>query len=418
VTKPAQPRASVAAAESAEVARRVVAHFRSVRRDLPWRRSRDPYAIWVSEIMLQQTRVAAVVPYYERWMARFPTVTALAEAPLDDVLAAWAGLGYYSRARNLHRGAREVVTRHGGALPASAAALRALPGIGPYTAGAIASIAFAQPEPLVDGNVARVLARLYAIDIDIKSSAASSTLWRLAAELVPGDAPGDFNQGLMELGATVCTPLGPTCLLCPLTALCRARAQGREHELPRMPARKRPHELPLIDATALWIERRGKLLLARRTPDGLYGGLWELPQTHAPPVHTAVQTSGRDASPDIGDRDDRDDPTSPAAPGDLASLLGLRICLHGSAPVAEHSQTLTHRRLRIRVFAASLADGARARLGKSSTERYDRLTWQPLATLAERGLSAATQAIIRMHRENPGWSRTHAPSSCSPKATS
>lgn len=400
------------------MARRVVAHFRSVHRDLPWRRSRDPYAIWVSEIMLQQTRVAAVVPYYERWMARFPTVTALAEAPLDDVLAAWSGLGYYSRARNLHRGAQEVVAHHGGALPASAAALRALPGIGPYTAGAIASIAFAQPEPLVDGNVARVLARLYAIDIDIKSSAASSTLWRLAGELVPGDAPGDFNQGLMELGATVCTPLGPTCLLCPLTALCRARAQGREHELPRMPARKRPHELPLIDATALWIERRGKLLLARRTPEGLYGGLWELPQTHAPPAHTPAQSSDRDAPPNVGDVGNRD---ALGAPGDLdalAGLLGLRISLHGSAPVAAHSQTLTHRRLHIRVFAASPADGARARLGKSSVERYDRLAWQPLATLAERGLSAATQAIIRMYRENPGWSTIHAPSSYSPKATS
>ena len=394
------------------MARRVVAHYRSAHRDLPWRRSRDPYAIWVSEIMLQQTRVAAVVPYYERWMARFPNVTALAEAPLDDVLAAWSGLGYYSRARNLHRGAQADVARHGGALPASAAALRALPGIGPYTAGAIASIAFAQPEPLVDGNVARVLARLYALDIDIKSSAASSTLWRLAGELVPGDAPGDFNQGLMELGATVCTPLGPTCLLCPLAALCRARAQGRERELPRMPARKRPHELPLIDATALWIERRGKLLLARRTPDGLYGGLWELPQTHAPPAHIPAQSSDRDASPDTDDARDARDIDA------LASLLGLRISLHGSAPVAAHSQTLTHRRLRIRVFAASPADGSRARLGKSSVERYDRLVWQPLATLAERGLSAATQAIICLYRENPGWSTTHAPSSCSPKATS
>src|SRR5690606_19596966 len=153
-----------------------------------------------------------------------------------------------------------LVASHGGALPASAATLRGLPGIGPYTAGAIASIAFGQPEPLVDGNVARVLARLYAIGDDIKSPAATRVLWRLAAQMVPPDAPGDFNQGLMELGATVCTPLSPACLLCPLQALCRARAQGREHELPRMPARRRPHELPLIDARALWIERGGKLL--------------------------------------------------------------------------------------------------------------------------------------------------------------
>ncbi|HWN68255.1 MAG TPA: A/G-specific adenine glycosylase [Haliangium sp.] len=388
--KPSAGDSAVPGPEPTEVARRVVAHFRSVRRDLPWRRSRDPYAIWVSEIMLQQTRVAAVVPYFERWMARFPTIRALAEAPLDDVLAAWAGLGYYSRARNLHRCARAVMDSHGGALPVSAAALRGLPGIGPYTAGAIASIAFGQPEPLVDGNVARVLARVYAIDDAIKSSAAGRVLWRLAAQMVPTSAPGDFNQGLMELGATVCTPLSPACLLCPLSTLCRARAQGREHELPRMPARRRADELPLIDARALWIERRGKLLLARRTPQGLYGGLWELPQVEAGPEADAIADA----------------------------ILATPVRLHGRAPVVEHCQTLTHRRLRIRVFAASLADGARARLAQSSAERYERLIWQPLPSLAERGLSAATQAIIRTYRENHGWTKTHAPSSSSPAATS
>jgi A/G-specific adenine glycosylase len=397
------------------VARRVVAHFRSMRRDLPWRRSRDPYAIWISEIMLQQTRVAAVVPYFERWMTRFPTITALASAPLDDVLAAWAGLGYYSRARNLHRCARAVVEQHGGALPAAAAALRRLPGIGPYTAGAIASIAFGRPEPLVDGNVARVLARLYAIEAEIKSPAAGRTLWRLAATLVPHDAPGDFNQGLMELGATVCTPLSPTCLVCPLVTLCQARAQGRERELPRMPARKRPEELPLIDASALWIERRGKLLLARRAPAGLYGGLWELPQIEAPLDRTA-RAPAPSASPPAS-------PTANAKPTELlteilSELLATPVHLHGDAPVVEHCQTLTHRRLRIRVFVASLATGARARLGKSSAERYDSLTWQPLHALAERGLSAATQAILRTHRENHGWSQTHAPSSSSTRASS
>jgi A/G-specific adenine glycosylase len=391
------PDGASTAPEPTEVARRVVAHFRSVRRDLPWRRSRDPYAIWISEIMLQQTRVAAVVPYFERWMARFPTIAALAAAPLDDVLAAWAGLGYYSRARNLHRCARELVERHAGALPPSAAALRALPGIGRYTAGAIASIAFGQPEPLVDGNVARVLARVYAIDDDIKSSAATRLLWRLASQMVPPSAPGDFNQGLMELGATVCTPLSPACLLCPLAALCRARAQGRERELPRMPGRRRPDELPLIDARALWIERRGKLLLARRTPEGLYGGLWELPQVEA----------RTEAKPEAGPET-----------GPETAILTTPVRLHGAAPVIEHRQTLTHRRLRIRVFAASLPDGARARLAESSAERYERLIWQPLTALAERGLSAATQAIIRIYRENHGWSKTHAPSRSSPAATS
>src|SRR5262245_11122913 len=187
-----------------EIARAVVAHYAGARRDLPWRRTRDPYAIWVSEIMLQQTRVATVIPYWERWMARFPTATALATAPLDDVLALWAGLGYYSRARNLWNGARAL---DGGTLPRTAAGLRAVPGIGPYTAGAIASIALGERAPLVDGNVARVLARVFAIEHDIKSTAGNKALWARAGELMTAlpetAAPGDLNQGLMELGATL-----------------------------------------------------------------------------------------------------------------------------------------------------------------------------------------------------------------------
>ncbi|MEO8549988.1 MAG: A/G-specific adenine glycosylase, partial [Kofleriaceae bacterium] len=191
----------------AEIGAAIVAHYTSVKRDLPWRRSRDPYAIWVSEIMLQQTRVQTVIPYWERWMARFPTVRALAAAPLDDVLAAWAGLGYYSRARNLKKGAETVVAKLSGELPRRASELREVPGIGPYTAGAIASIAFGERAPLVDGNVARVLARVYGITDDIKSTAGQRALWQragtLVAELPASAAPGDLNQGLMELGATL-----------------------------------------------------------------------------------------------------------------------------------------------------------------------------------------------------------------------
>ena len=379
-----------------EVARRVVAHFRSIQRDLPWRRTRDPYAIWVSEIMLQQTRVAAVIPYFERWLERFPTVTALAEAPLDEVLRLWAGLGYYSRARNLHRGAQELVAHHGGKLPASAAALRDLPGIGRYTAGAIASIAFSLHEPLVDGNVARVLARLHAIEDDIKSPAVTRDLWRLAGALVPAEAPGDFNQGLMELGATVCTPARPSCLMCPLRDLCRARAAGREAELPIMPARKRPEDLPLIDACALWIERRGRLLLARRVPRGLFGGLWELPQAE-------------DMTPGPGSAPGRDA---------LLRLIPAEIRLTGSGPVAEHRQLLTHRRLRIRVFQAEIVGAGKGfSLGKPAVSHYERFVWQSLPALEERGLSAATQAIVRNYRENSGWNATQRPSRSSTKAT-
>jgi A/G-specific adenine glycosylase len=352
-----------------DIARLVIAHFRAHKRDMPWRQTRDPYAIWVSEIMLQQTRVAAVIPYYQRWMKRFPTVRALAEAPLDDVLAAWSGLGYYSRARNLHRGAQHVIAHLGGALPRSIKELRAIPGIGAYTAGAVASIAFDMPEPLVDGNVARVLARLHALEGDIKSSATTRTLWKLAAELVPERAPGDFNQGLMELGATVCTPARPGCPVCPLRDPCRARAAGRELELPRTAARKPARSLPLIDARALWITHKDQVLLARRAPQGLYGGLWELPQTENPEKLEALVPGAR---------------------------------LESAEPALEHRQTLSHRRLRIRVYPATLAARRDHRnpslpgLGKPARERYDRLAWHPLAPdpAAQRGLSAATQSII------------------------
>src|SRR5690349_6148043 len=240
---------------------RLLEWYRAHRRDLPWRRTRDAYGIWVSEVMLQQTRVAVVVPYWERWMERFPGAAELAAAPLDDVLACWSGLGYYGRARNLHAGAREVVARYGGRVPGEAAELRTLPGVGRYTAGAIASIAFGRREPLVDGNVARVLARVYAVEEDVKSTAGQKRLWQLAGELVPDEAPGDFNQALMELGATVCTP-APRCEACPVAEACAARAAGRERELPVVGARAADADKPLLRTVAAWMERRGRLLLA------------------------------------------------------------------------------------------------------------------------------------------------------------
>lgn len=370
-----------------DLARAVVAYFRAARRDLPWRRTRDPYAIWVSEVMLQQTRVATVIPYFERWMQLFPTVEALARAPLDDVLAAWSGLGYYSRARNLHRGAKYVLEHHGGAVPQTTDALCLMPGIGRYTAGAIASIAFAECVPVVDGNVARVLARLYAIEGNIKSSASMRRLWSIAGELVPADAPGDFNQGLMELGATVCTPSSPACLVCPLRDSCRARATGRERELPHMPARKSADSLPLIDASALYIVARGRLLLARRVPSGLFGGLWELPQTE-------------DAS--------------------LLETLVPGARLTSTTPIWQHRQTLTHRRLLIRVYAARMtrtATQARSGLGKPGHERYDKLAWHSLDVVTTRGVSAATQTIIQALAEKEPWNSIKKPSRSSTKGS-
>lgn len=267
--------ANVATEQLASLRSALLAWYGEHRRDLPWRRADDPYAVWVSEMMLQQTRVATVIPYYERWMARFPTLADLARAELDEVLGVWQGLGYYARARRLHGAARAVLARHGGELPADVDALLELPGVGPYTAGAIASIAFGLEAPLVDGNVARVLARAFAIDTDITRAAAQRQLHGLAAALVRGPAPGDFNQALMELGATVCTPASPRCLLCPWRDVCVARAEGRQAELP-VKAKK---VAPRLEQRHAWVLQRADdtVLVARRNTDGLLGGLWEFP---------------------------------------------------------------------------------------------------------------------------------------------
>ena len=241
-------------------------------RDLPWRSSSDPYAILVSEIMAQQTRVETVIPYYRRWLDRFPTVEALALAPEDDVLKAWEGLGYYSRARNLHRAARVLRESHDGKLPDTASALRDLPGIGPYTAGAVASIAFSRAEPAVDGNVRRVYARLFD-----EPAPSPKQVTRWAADVVDPRRPGDFNQSLMELGATVCTPRGPSCEVCPVATWCRARTAGTVElrPLPRQRAavRREVRDVAVLVRDALTPE----VLMWRRPAKGLLAGLWEFP---------------------------------------------------------------------------------------------------------------------------------------------
>ncbi len=264
-----------ASASTDRAVRQLLEWYAARKRDLPWRRTRDPYAIWVSEVMLQQTQVKTVLGYYERWMQRFPTVAALAAAADADVLHAWQGLGYYSRARRLLSGARAVTERHGGELPRDVAALLALPGIGPYSAGAIASIAFGLPEPLVDGNVVRVLTRWFALRGDPAKAPLKQRLWQLARQLVPADRPADFNQGLMELGATLCTPLSPRCPECPLAVECAALKQGLERDLPELAKRKKPTEL----LTAAAYVRRGDAVLLRQLPPDAprWAGLWVLP---------------------------------------------------------------------------------------------------------------------------------------------
>jgi A/G-specific adenine glycosylase len=266
-------------ARRARVVEALGAWFDGAARDLPWRRTRDPWAILLSEVMLQQTRVDVVVPYWSRMLERFPTPADMAAAPIDDVLSRWSGLGYYRRARNLWLCAREVVERFGGALPPEPDALRTLPGVGAYTAGAVASIAFDRPAPLVDGNVARVLARLAGIDDDPRSGTGQRRLWSEAASLVPQERPGRFNQALMELGATICTPRSPACAVCPLEKDCVARRDGRVGELPKVAPKRAPREVHLL--AAVLRDASGRAVLARRPADGSFGAMWEPPMMEA-----------------------------------------------------------------------------------------------------------------------------------------
>jgi len=243
-------------------------------RDLPWRRTLDIYRIWVSEIMLQQTQVETVIPYYERFVEAFPNVFRLAAAEEDRVLKLWAGLGYYSRARNLHWAAKVIVAERKGAFPENAADWRRLPGVGRYSAGAIASIALGESTPVLDGNVKRVLARWFGITEDIDHAHTTKRMWELAGTLVPAKRPGDFNQALMELGARVCRPKGFRCEDCPLRKLCTAAAAGTQD---RLPVRKRKPAGPHYQVAAAVIRRNGRILIGKRPSRGLLGGLWEFP---------------------------------------------------------------------------------------------------------------------------------------------
>jgi A/G-specific adenine glycosylase len=256
----------------------LLAWYRSHRRDLPWRASRDPYRIWVAEIMLQQTRIAAVLPYFHRFLKKFPTVRSLARAREDDVLRLWSGLGYYSRARNLHRAAKEIVARHNGKFPASLEAALALPGVGRYTAAAVLSIACGVPLAVLDGNVARVLARLGAIRGDLRAPRRWRHLGETAQNLLAPLAPGDWNQALMELGETVCTPQSPRCGVCPVSRWCRAHARHLTGCIPS-PRRKRA-AVKIRIAAAILRDPRGRTLLVRDpgAHDGvLFSRMWQFP---------------------------------------------------------------------------------------------------------------------------------------------
>lgn len=342
--------------------------FKQSRRDLPWRQSSDPYRIWLSEIMLQQTRVETVIPYYERFLAAFPTVKRLAVAKLDDVLRLWAGLGYYSRARNLHAAANALANEHRGRFPTSAAILATLPGVGRYTAAAVASIAFDERAAVLDGNVKRVLARLLAIRESIDDRRTVDRLWNEAEAFVDATSPGDFNQAMMELGATVCSPRSPRCDECPIRTHCAAARLGLADDLPLKSKRAEP---PVVHAVAAAIRRNGKLLVVQRPLRGLLGGMWMLPGGDL--------TNGQ---------------TPEAALAQYAhGQTGLRIAV--SSPVGEIRHQFTHRSLRLTIYEAALAPATgRQRRSASAESRWispEAPFAVALATVDRKALALANQ---------------------------
>lgn len=258
-----------------EFRRRLRGWYRCSARDLPWRRTRDPYQVWVSEIMLQQTQVATVEAYFQRFIAALPTIASLATAPEDMVLRLWEGLGYYRRARQMHRAARILVAEHGGVFPSDPTAVRRLPGIGRYTAGAILSIAFDASEPILEANTVRLLSRLLALRVDPSRASSQRLLWRAADEILPRRGAGEFNQALMELGSQVCRPRNPDCPSCPVGRLCPTGPAGQTAEIP--PPRRKP-VWENVRAAAVIVRRRGRVLLVRRGERERWAGLWDFPR--------------------------------------------------------------------------------------------------------------------------------------------
>ncbi len=339
-------------------------------RELPWRGLQNPYAVWVSEIMLQQTRVETVIPYFARWLERFPTLADLAAASEQEVLRLWEGLGYYSRARNLQRAARVVVSEYGGQLPANRASLEKLPGIGRYTAGAIASIAFGLDEPALDGNIRRVLARLFDVALPARSPAGEKRLWELARETLPAGRAGDYNQALMDLGSAICTPQNPVCLLCPLMELCQARALGVQEQRPVLPE-KAP--VPHITVSAAVIQRDGQVLISRRPQDGLLGGMWEFPGGKLEPGETLAACLRREIREEL----------------DAAVEVGPEL------GVFQHAYT--HFRVTLHAFYCTL-DGT-----EPTPLQSEEIRWVSASQLGQYPMGKIDRQIARHLQEPGGW---------------
>jgi len=382
-SSPAPAAAPLPPRTRAAISRRLLSWFREHGRDLPWRQDAEPYRVWVSEIMLQQTQVERVCDYFRRFLKAFPTVTALAEASEADVLAAWQGLGYYRRARQLHACAKRIVAEHEGQFPSNVAELSALPGIGRYTGSAIASIAFGKPEPIVEANSRRVLARLVGYDRPLGGTAADLPIWEIAAAVVPARQAGLFNQALMDLGAMICRPAAPSCSACPLSGHCVAYRDGRTDELPRM-AKAKPSVA--IEEVALLAVHGGRLLLVQRGEAEWWAGLWDVPRAAGPhgPIRRAAVRDSR--------------------------LLG------------EVRYGVTHHRVRVDVVqlpadvaaaaaagatasAAALSNPATAALGLPLASEPAATAWVPFSRLATLAMPSPARRIIELLTPSHGGGR-------------
>jgi A/G-specific adenine glycosylase len=332
------------------IAEKLLTWYGQNRRHLPWRDQSDPYAIWISEIMLQQTRVESVLPYYEKWIVRFPTVFDLAAAPQQEVLNYWEGLGYYARARNLHQAAKIIVEEYNGELPSDIQTLCELPGIGAYTAGAIASIAFGKDEAALDGNIRRVMSRLFDVAEPIGSTKGERILWALARENLPPGKAGDYNQALMDLGAAICTPTSPNCVSCPLNNLCLAHELGIQDQ---RPVKKPKKPLPHYTVTAAILRSKGRVLIAQRPPEGLLGGMWEFPGGKTEPGESLAEGLKRE----------------------ICEELGIEIDVGPSFGIYEHA--FTHYKISLHAFICRQTDG------QLTAREHSDLRWVTPAQMAD-----------------------------------